>query len=229
MKKLLALLLTCCLLLPCTSYLAKAESNDKEAVIAAMRNIHALKYEYGMEDIDFTTLKIGESINVYDYINDTFVFSRIAYPLFSGNELVAILYHVGDSVYQVMNGMDERIKEIDCNEIAIVYDRVGCHVFDGEGFHPIYVADNAGNEKGSLEMDIDELPAIEILVSDLSVSYDLGYTNLATPRDGTSYILNVPYVEQNPYLYLCWAGSIGAIRNYKHNLSLTAVDVARDY
>jgi len=229
MKKLLALLLTCCLLLPCTSYLAKAESNDKEAVIAAMRCIHPFKDEYGMGNVDFTTLKIGEAINVYDYINDTFVFSRIAYPLFSGNELVAILYNIGDSVYQVMNGMDELIKDIDCSEIAIVYDSDGCHVFDGEEFHQIYVANNPGTIKDCLATDAGTVLLDEIQVSDFTVSYDLGYTNVVTPRNGDSYILGVSYVTQNPYDNLCWAASIAAITNYKTGSSLTAVGVASTY
>ena len=225
-KRILSLLLAVCMLFPGNSYLAKAESNEKEGIIEAMVEILPNKEMFGLGDVDFFTLQVGSAIQVYNYVNESFVFSRNAFPLFSGNELVGILYSLEGSRYQFMTGLADKIRETNSANVAIVYDSEGCNVYNGQNFIRIIEADCIDTNKSVLPEELDSLDCGSINLTDLSVHSDLGLANVPVVCSEVDFCLNVPQVLQGSYLNLCWAASIATVVNYKLNEHYTCMSMA---
>lgn len=227
-KKMLSLLLVMCMLVPSVSFSAKADNGDKNEIISMLLDIYPYRADFGLGGVDFADLELGNEIQVYNYKSTGFEFSRIAYPLFCDGEMVAIVYDIGNSKWQLMTGMAELIDKLELTEIAIIYDQEGCHVFDGEQWYQILEAMSIDETKGILTESV-RLNA-SVLLADLSSSVELGFENTTSVRRDAdeSYYLNVPFVSIGNYTYLSWASSIASIANYRNGSSLTTESVAQN-
>ena len=220
-KRFLCILLSMCMMFSFASYSVKAEGDDKEAVISAMIDILPVKELYGLENVDFSTLEMGNKINVYNYVENAFVFSRAAYPIFGGGELIAVLYEVGASQFQLMDGIAEAIRVANCTDIAIVYARAGCYVFDGERFILIREARDQDTSKSILPVDISTINTSSVSITNLSGVTELDLASVPAICSDESYSLNVPYVSQGNTEYMGWAAAIASVANYKNGTNFS--------
>jgi len=225
-KRFLCILLSMCMMFSFASYSVKAEGDDKEAVISAMIDILPVKELYGLENVDFSTLEMGNKINVYNYVENAFVFSRAAYPIFGGGELIAVLYEVGASQFQLMDGIAEAIRVANCTDIAIVYARAGCYVFDGERFILIREARDQDTSKSILPVDISTINTSSVSITNLSGVTELDLASVPAICSDESYSLNVPYVSQGNTEYMGWAAAIASVANYKNGTNYSYTDIA---
>ncbi len=222
----MTILLSLCLVCFCFSSSSNAENNDNAEIIELLRVIEGQKETYGLEIVDFSLIKIGNVISVYDFVNDEFVFSRDAYPLFYLDELVAVVYKLDDSRFQMTNGLAGVINSLNKKEIAIVYDAQGCHIYDGESFNLIV---NSTENDGTKDVLRDGLDCSGISLTDLSEREMLGYTAQPQSRIQINWYCGVTYVTQNPYGQIYWAATTACISNYLTGSSYTAEGIAKDY
>lgn len=226
-SRFLCILLVVCLFSMSISISVHAESGHIEGIIESLREIEPQKEYVGLGEVDFSELKIGEEIQVYDYTGEAFEESWIGFPLFNDNELVAIMFHVRDSHYQLMNGLAEQISLANCNSLAIVYDRNGCNIFDGEKMTLILETRLDNPEMGILPEESAE-EYNDLKLADLTISSNLGYTASIQPRVQTTYSIGITPVYQQ-LTNICWAASTACISNYLKGTNLTSVKVAEDY
>ena len=237
MKKILSLLIVCII---CCSMIvpASAEAFTTTSQIVSNEVCQDISSELtyyennqsiiGLSNVDFSNLKLSGKINVYECISTTgFSILSEAYFLYEDEEIVTLAYKVEDGLYQFMTGLAEKIKALNCQKIAIVYDDANCYVHDGDEFFNIYTSPEIDVTRCDLsEIDLVESPDLELC--NLGRKQDLGYTSAGnlTRAVQQNYFCTVNYVTQNPYENICWAACTAMVSNTIKGTNLDAVDVA---
>lgn len=194
--------------------------------------INALQAVEGTElaGLDFSELTVGEPIQTYVYVGDTFEQNGIYYPLLENGNLV-LLAIPQDGWYQITNGL---VAEINKNitrttAFSLVYDQTRCYLYANGIFTLLVESGDQIQSRSVLNPDLVVRDNI-METNSLSVSTPLGYSskNATNAQTRSDYIqCGVSYVTQNPYNNLCWAASCVSIMNYLTTNRYTIVELAQ--
>lgn len=214
-------------------YATEGEENISSETLAGIQDalavIELVRAEYGLEDVDFEKFLVGNKIYMYEYSLSGMNELRVAYPIFIGKELVTLAVDAGNQKYQVMTVLAERIRDLDIQYVAIVYDAEGCYAYDGSIFYLLGENDVIlnGREKIS-EIDYGEAEWNTLKLANLEGVTSLNYvSSMIGERAQTYFSCNVGYMTQKPYHNICWAATMATIVNYVKGMSLSAVTVAQ--
>lgn len=193
----------------------------KEEIASRLGYVETQKETWGIGDVNFEDLYLGEAVQTYEYLQDGFSPCITMYPLIYGDDIVLWAIETEGS-YQITTELTYSINDyIDADtEFSIVYADGGSYLYaDGEfvllseydyGASDREVLD--GNENGDT-----------LVLSSLSESEPLNYYGITTYAANTLYECDVDYVEQGEDL--CWAASCASIVNYKKGTNFNSLDV----
>lgn len=214
----------------CVPAAAASQALNEEELITVLNFIEPQKETFGLESVDFSTLRISDVIHSYEYIDGQFQEILGFYLLFSGSTPVALVLSPDGEHYQVMTAFTKQIGDSGFSQAAFIYDAKGCYLYDGTDL--LLLGENPESEPVSRSAlpDIAELlDAGNIVLTDISLTEPLGYVLQPQTRAQTYYSCGVKYVTQNPYDNLCWAATIACISNCVKGTNLTAVGVGKPY
>lgn len=236
-QKILALLTASCICLsiPMSASAAAVSSQDLleenkvNQISTAIKFVEETKSVYGLDDVNFNNLELGSSIITYEYVDDSFKVLGEMIPIFSGDEIVASAFNVGDGTYSIETLLASDINNVGFDNIAIVYDRDEVYLFNGADFVLLEKSNTCISERDNIDTSTSKTKEHHIATTDLRDNTRIRLNNGGIQgRTTLSYVqCDVEYVTQNPYENLCWAASIAMIKNYKSGTSLTAADVSR--
>lgn len=182
MKKLLTLMLTICIFLtstlPVFAFEADTDlSNDiQEIILRVLSSIEFEKEEYGLENVDFSSVLIGEKIPTYEVQEGQLVeFPRLIFPLIANDTMVSQIFAVqnesnGEWYIQLDNTLvDETIKNVGSNSFAYIYDDYGVYTYSNGEIKLVGIAEDIG-DVNELEQNIEGRHAVENQASNYSES-----------------------------------------------------------
>lgn len=171
------------------SFSAQPTAAEKAAIIDDLRDIDPMKDMFGFENIEFSDIFVGNKIHRYNYIDNTFVDSGIAFPLFYNGELFALaLYVDATGHYQIGPSLVTEINDAAIANLALVYDYDSCYLYDGAEFIHVITTAMKIDDRDVLSEDLanSTVTATGIILCNLSVSEKLAYT------PGPSVVVNPP-------------------------------------
>lgn len=198
---------------------------NRDELFRALHFVESYKESFGLESVDFSTLKIGNVIHAYEYVGEKFQEVAGFYPLFNGTTLVALVLFENGECSQIMTALTKEISAANRKNISLIYDANGCYLYDGVSFLLI-ASDSLKNENRSILPTNAENDAESLVLSDLGIAEPLGYTSSAHSRSSERIYCDVDVILQGRYENICWAACIACINNYVNGSNLTAVDVA---
>lgn len=234
MKKAVSILLSILLLFCMQSIVFAGESMPLEydAVCSSVEIASEFADSLGMSDIDFSTLKIGESINIYNLQNEELQKIRICYPLFEDNTIVAFAFQIDTNNLDFFQVSTDIVKEF--NEyyvqnlpIALIYDCFGCYLYQNGQI--IFLKESEVKQQARDDIRyLKNKNNVNIKTTVLKNTYDLNYKPRTGNKRANLYeYVQVTYVTQNPYNFICWAASIACTLNAIKGTNYTAVDIAQ--
>lgn len=111
------------------------DANIQEQMLRILTSVEPEKKNYGLENVDFSSVEIGNEIPAYKVQNGQLVNADIQlFPLLSNKELVSLFYVAnlpnGETYVQLSNELVSPITTYtDVNPFAIVYDDNGAYVY----------------------------------------------------------------------------------------------------
>lgn len=205
------------------------EESKVNQISTAIDFVAETKSAYGLDDVDFSDLELGASIVTYEYVDNSFRVLGEMIPIFSGDEIVASAFDIGNGTYSVETLLANDINNVGFDDVAIVYDRDEVYLFNGDDFVLLEKSDISISERD--DIDINALNNEEHHISTTDIHNNTRVrlkNNRIQGRTTLPFVeCDVKYVTQNPYNNLCWAACIAMIKNYKSGTSLTAPDVSR--
>lgn len=232
-KQMVILILVLSLMLPCFGMTVHAtggilSESERLLLVEALRDIEPQKATWGLSDIDFCDLCVGNPVQTYDYINNTLEPNRELYPIIANGQLVLwAIAHNGQ--YQLTNGLVKEVSNIITNDtpFALLYDADCVYIYANDTVTLL--------SKFAFTIDTRSTIVPESSLSDFeinTVSFGegmlIGYR--MTPRMSGNVWCYVDFVPQGNYR-ICWAATVACIYNYINNLegsaALDAVTVAR--
>lgn len=232
-KKSIALLLTTaislCAVMPVSATniteTPPASSLFQTALIDVLRYVETQKAQFGLENVNFSTLSIGNPIHTYEYINNGLRPLQPIYPLRSGERIVAIAQSTADGNCQISTNFAHKLNDSAADSVAIIYDANGAYLFDGTLFTRLYeniepiqsretLSDLTSSNSAvpfSLNSEVSIFNSNPIVLADLEDASPLNYT--PSISRSVIYSCDVDFVQQTQTL-TCWAASIACICNY---------------
>ena len=138
MKKILIFILTMCISLASALPALAAEVDTKsledmeEVILRVLSSVEFEKEEYGLENVDFSSVLIGEKIPTYEVKEGQLIeLPRLIFPLIANDIMVSQIFAVQDETngewyIQLDNSLvDETIKNVGNNSFAYIYDDYG--------------------------------------------------------------------------------------------------------
>ena len=188
----------------------------------------------GISYVDFTALKIGNKIRIYDYTLEGVVETRYMYPLLYQNSLIALAINIENDdtpQYQITTSLVKNIKENVNNseDFALIYDNEGCYLFDGESIVKLVDSTIYVEGRSNLLFDFKTIDFSNIILEEIGNGNYLGYEATPIARTQTYYSCNVSYVTQLPYQNLCWAASTAMVINCLTNSNYVTTDIVVQY
>ncbi len=197
---------------------------NEEELFAVLDIYESYKKSLGLSDIDFSTLRIGEMIHTYEYLDEEFQELEEFYPLFSDNTLFALVLPLDAGGFQIMTALEKEISAANATNISLIYDANGCYLYDGEEFQLI-ASDFAPNDSRSI-LSTDAFNGTNRpVLTNLGETESLEYTPHMQNRNSDRIYCNVDVVNQE-YSNICWAANIACINNYVNRTHFTAREVA---
>lgn len=234
MKKLIAIFVVSVLLITnlVPSFATSAVHESK--IIEALQKVEYIKDDMGLSDINFEEISISNPVYTYEYIDNTFIQSRIMYPLKINNKLIAwaiTMENDDTSEFQITTALVKEVNLILTTEMEItfIYDYEHCYLFNGNEFY--LIRKNALKVEGRSILETDKAEAItaDLHLANINSSIALNYSAATTPRAPIYYSCSVGFVSQNPPSNLCWAASVACIVNYRKDKNYTATQVAQKH
>lgn len=183
--------------------------------------------------MDFSALKIGDAINIYNYQDERFQKVRICYPLFVEDVIVAFAFQIDSdnlNFLQISTDIVDEFNKYYHNgfSVALIYDSFGCNLYQNNEITFLKESEMKQLERDNIweGKNKDNLSHIE--TTELKTTYDLNYQPKISAMRANSYeSVSVTYVSQNPYDSICWAASIACTLNAIKGTNYTAVDIAK--
>lgn len=209
---------------------------SQPALFDVLRYVETQKAQFGLENVDFSTLSIGNPIQTYEYTCNGLQQLQPIYPILDGNRIVMIAQNTADGSCQISTGLANKLNDSCPNSIAIIYDCDGAYLFDGTVFTQIYentepiqsraalsdltFSDNTGSF--SLNSEATIFNSNTIILTDLNNASPLNYTSSVNRSIIYSCDVDfVPQIKSN----VCWAACMACISNYVRNTSYTAANI----
>lgn len=227
MKKIISCMLIMLLLCMTTNIVLATESNTSptsfltdvnSTVAAVLSSMEMYKAQYGMENINFSTLSLGSELPAYEITsNGAALIEDIHYfPIMSNNSWVAtaiVCYgsegsmnvEVSKKYVDAFVSRTERISP----ELALVFDNSNTYLFNGANYT---IAET--NEPISSRAPISSLPTLNLDTVPLASNSELTIRpSIMTRANGDAVFLDVPSIMQ-PTNQSCWATSTASILQY---------------
>ncbi len=227
---LLSILLLFCM--QSTAFAEECMPSDYDAVYSAVEIASEFKESLGLSEIDFSTLKMGNPVNVYNFQDKELQKVRIFYPLFSGGIIVAFAFQVdADNLnfFQIETDIVEVFNEyyVPGASVALIYDCFGCYLYQNGQILFLKESEIKQPERDDIQY-LENKNNINIKTTALKNTYDLNYKQKTSSMRANLYeSVQVTYVTQNPYNSICWAASIACTVNALKGTNYTAVDIAK--
>lgn len=204
---------------------------------------------YGLNNIDYSQLTVGNEINSYEYTNSALkILDYKIYPLSYNQKLIAfaIKYNTSDSIQITTNLVNEVSANINSDiPFALIYDRNSCYIYTEKELILLHntqeVSDrddlNNVSDKAFLKQSILNVYApneslenyTNNTYSPLDPSTSTSATDYlnATSSYSPAYITcSVSFVSQNPPSDYCWACCDACIGNSITGKNYTGINVA---
>ena len=221
-------------------------SADKAALFDVLDYVESQKELFGLGDVDFSELAIGNPISTYEYLETGLEECTPIYPLFYDGEVVAIAKCPEETYFQIDTGILVGELNAVLNEpISLIYDSEGVHIFDGiecstvtgraiETTNRTSFAENFDALALSLADSSSELATIELTSVNSCALLNYVPTTVYSTDSSTLLECNVDVVlqgwqdeEAKKSTEICWAASMACIINYETSTSYLATHVAR--
>lgn len=168
---------------------------------------------YGLGDVDFSTLYLGEKIPSYRVEDDGLVESEhLYYPIISKNDWVATaivsVTEAGESVVTVSTVYNESTEDIEA--AALLFEDETAYVCSERGISGIVPSHNS-----TREMSENVESRVEADLGTLEEKHDLQLDNSISLLDiGTQHYLAVPLYTQPSGSTQCWAYCLKSMLEY---------------
>ena len=208
-----------------------ADSNEVNInLIESLRNVEPNKADFGLENVDFEDFQISSPIKSYVYTTEGFAESYEYQPLLIDGQLTAFAIKIWEDTtagYQITTNLVSEINSFSYNKtsVALVYDRMGCWLYDGEELMCLHENAVEDEQRATLEEEFI-CSSGQLELTNVSVHTSLEYVSTITPRSSVLLVCSVPYIQQL-YRRTCWAATITSILNYTGNSLVTQEDVIR--
>lgn len=200
---------------------------------------------YGMGNVDFETLSIGQRINAYEFSNGELIPLTINYyPLFAEDDLCALVLTNNDGAagfrVQISVSLAEELVDVGCvgDSFAIIYDANHMYVSNQEELKTIHSFEST-RSLGELSRGLGTTNRGSLTEDNCTQISNISYSNLSatgnyklafTPNTSQAYYsLSVDIINQASNSSYCWACAIASIGNYLTSISKTGVEIARAY
>lgn len=203
-----------------------ATHNSLEEQVAALSGrvlqfIEPEKASYGMEDVDFTTLYLGEQIPAYEVIQGglKLVTDVLYFPIMSENKWVATAFVTCDSDQNISVQISDEYAEdyakmrITDRQVSLIFDRTSAYVFSGDEFIEAAKAPEITTDRVNVSEYKGLLPAGATLDRAEMISVEKAAPITRASFNNQKY-LSVPLIKQKSGSMQCWAACIAAIRGY---------------
>jgi len=192
------------------------------------------KEQYGLSEVDFSSLSVGAPILAYEYVNDSLEpLGFFYYPLIYDGNLVALAIKRDDVdftsiVTALVDGINKNVT-ID-EDFALVYDSDACYLYSTSGLAML----NKINRAVKTRSLITDEKAVELQNSEFARSpTTTSVEPVSYMPSRSSVYLSVPYISQfppTPVSNICWAATAVSIGKYlRPSTSFTADGVAQAY
>lgn len=251
--KVISVIISISIVLSCSSFYIFAQGNTSpyssdecQKIVSALNSMEPIKDKTDLSDVDFSEIKVSNTIKTYNYTNYGLVFNSDFVALKYNNKLVCWAIKCFDNqetYYQISTAYVDIISKTINNstDFALVYDRNCCYLYTRTEIYNIGVFSVDVSDR-SIINSIDDISYESTAeLNNINVDYSL-YSyhtrNLSTTKSANNaallaapinYECDVKFVSQNPPSNLCWAASIACIVNYKKGTSYTATQVAKKY
>ena len=212
-------------------------SADKAALFDVLDYVESQKELFGLGDVDFSELAIGNPISTYEYLETGLEECTPIYPLFYDGEVVAIAKCPEETYFQISTGLlVDSLNEAMNESAALVYDAGGTYLFNGEIFTQISTNNFEVNDRESFAKNIivPKMSAFSFEAANSTIitnSVDLSMIKEIAALDylpysttQTYYSVSVDYVRQNASM-TCWAACIASVSNAVKGTTLTCANV----
>lgn len=230
-RKLISTVLSLCMILVCAVPALAADSGSisvgsmtiEEEIIERTNSVLQFmapeKELYGMGNVDFSSLYLGEPIPAY-VVESTGVVAKtdiLYYPIMSGTEWVATSVVTTDSTGKInvqisTNYAKTYESEGATGEVALIFDETAAYVVTEQD---VLIAAVSPNEIPGRESIQDLSGGTNINRTELVANRAIGgASTYSTQSFDNQYYLQVPCIQQAENSLQCWAACIASIRGY---------------
>lgn len=215
-------------------------SDIADAIMEALDFVSLQKEQYGLGDVDFETLSVGEKISAYEYVEDKLCEMDFQlYPLLSDGNIVA--FAVKDDKKTSVDITTALVEEVNSKkpeneDFALIYDKDSCYLYTLDRLNKIY--EDMQMDDGRGDFGSDNISASSLLESvEIEDDYNIQSLDYCETVNASQYkqsraevpkyySLSVPYVSQATNSSYCWASCVASIGNYFTNQRNTGEYVA---
>lgn len=203
-----------------------------DQIVNALSSIERSKDAWGLMDIDFEKIYIGDPVYTYVYSDNSFVQSSKLYPLSYDSQLILLAVECNGMITITTELVDTLNNAVNFEDsFAIIYDSNGGYICTDDTCIQITGYDtNDEIEKSSTLSEYNGEFSDEIIYTKLIDKYPLPYATSHIPYAADyNYSCNVSEVNQLPDEHICWAACIACIVNYRKGTHFSAQDIAKQY
>lgn len=200
-------------------------AEESEAIIEALNYVEKDKINFGLNNVRFDGLEIGEKLVAYEYRESNFIELYSAFPIIYNDKMVALATKISEENYQITTDLADAISLTNISKGCIVYDTNSAYLFDGVAIHHLMTSEETINSRGNLlEANLCNFQN-DVLLSSFYKTISLNYRITLGARTQTYWSCGVKYVKQGKNL--CWAATVACINNYINGTNLTSEAVAK--
>ncbi len=190
-------------------------------IASCLGHVEPQKELWGIGNVDFEDLYLGEAVQTYEYLKDGFSPCITMYPLIYGDDIVLWAIEADDS-YQITTELTYSINDyIDADtEFSIVYADDGSYLYTDGEFIMLSEYDYGDSDREVLGGDEN---GGTLVLSSLLECEPLNYYWTEAYAVNDLYECDVDYIEQGHNL--CWAAACASIINYKKGTNYDSYDV----
>lgn len=233
MKKYLSAILALCMVFqlstPSLAVSDEVTLTNKSGLIESLNCIEPQKDAFGLKNVDFSNIYVGDMIHAYEYTSDGLHEIFGLYPLFENSTLIAFAIANEDGKYTITTALVNEVSAIEPLNVALIYDRHCCYLYNGSDITLLIKNVEEADNRVVLSEGLEALCVTKIALADMSLREYLGYANYPNAHNQSSYYCSVKYVTQLPYNHICWAATIACIVNCRTGTSYTAPEIAQSY
>lgn len=243
LNKILAFALTLALCINlCVPAFAAADDSVPEEHIKAIENallgISPEKEVYGLGDVDFSNLWIGNEIPKYEFTNNGLckIEEFLTYPILDENEKIVALANISrDNVETSASVSCELAEDLntysnrDNTEICLVYDNTAVYCWDRETHTKLSEYYIRIDNRDSASWD--KLKQYDISTCKVEKKEFISISERINPigYDDESIYLTVDKILQPYGSAWCWAAGIACVVNYIRDTDYRCRDIAKMY